>query len=112
MKSSLAAGLLALALVANSRGADASKQVHDAVRDFLDLKHYVWRESKDLGNKILPVASGRTEVDGFSIGVWNWGVRPDLAFVNLGERTAVRLEAGWKPIADMDADEIEAAFDR
>src|SRR5262245_11616116 len=99
MKSSLAAGLFALALVATSRGADASKQVHDAVRDFLELKHYAWRESKEYGSgtkvRADPIASGRTEVDGFTLGVFDFRQKAGLAFVNFGLRTAFKIEPDW-----------------
>jgi hypothetical protein len=112
MRSSGAACLLALVLVATGRAADASKQVHDAVRDFIDLKRYVWRESRSLGRKLEPFASGRTEVDAYTLGVFNGRRQTELAFVNLGARTAFKLEANWKTVAAMDADEMRAIFNR
>ncbi len=109
MKTRAACALLLL-LATTGRAADVAKQVHDAVRDFVDLKLYAWRESRELGAKALRVASGRTEVDGCSIGVFNWRRSSELAFVNLGAQTAFRTDAGWKLAADMDVTELNGTL--
>jgi hypothetical protein len=115
MKAGIACGLFLL-LMTTGRAADVAKEVHDAVRDLLELKRYAWRQSLEVGSgtrvKLLPMGAGRTEVEGFTIGVFSWGLPAEINFTQFGSRTALRVESGWKEVESMDTDEIQQIFRR
>ena len=99
----LLSGTLALSVLTFAVHADPAADVKASAKKLADGASYSWKSTTEGGNR-PGGATGKTEKDGFTSLVITMGDNT-IEAVMKGDQAALKLEDGWKSIADASAGE-------